>query len=43
MALAKRALEWEEEYGRQGFEKGLKQGLEQGEKRGIERGQGAGL
>ncbi len=30
MALAKRALEWEEEYGRQGFEKGLKQGLERG-------------
>ena len=27
MALAKRALEWEEEYGRQGFEKGLEQGL----------------
>ena len=27
MALAKRALEWEEEYGRQGFEKGLNQGL----------------
>ena len=34
MALAKRALEWEEEYTRQGFEKGLKQG----EKRGIEQG-----
>ena len=34
MALAKRAQEWEEEYGRKGFEKGLKQG----EKRGIERG-----
>ena len=30
MALAKRALEWEEEYGRQGFEKGLQQGLAQG-------------
>ncbi len=43
MALAKRALEWEEEYGRQGFEKGLKQGLEQGEKRGIERGRAQGL
>ena len=47
MALAKRALEWEEEYGRQGFEKGLKQGLEQGleqgEKRGIERGQAQGF
>ena len=27
MALAKRALEWEEEYGRQGFEKGIEQGL----------------
>ena len=27
MALAKRALEWEEEYGRQGYEKGLQQGL----------------
>ena len=27
MALAKRAQEWEEEYGRQGFEKGLEQGL----------------
>ncbi len=35
MALAKRALEWEAEYTRQGFEKGLKQGLEQGEKRGL--------
>ena len=30
MALAKRALEWEEEYGREGFEKGLKQGRAQG-------------
>ena len=38
MALAKRAQEWEEEYGRQGFEKGLRQGLERGEKRGLERG-----
>ena len=38
MALAKRAQEWEEEYGREGFEKGLKQGLERGEKRGLERG-----
>ena len=27
MALAKRVQEWEEEYGRQGFEKGLAQGL----------------
>ena len=43
MALAKRALEWEEEYGRQGFEKGLKQGLEQGKKRGIEQGLERGL
>ena len=38
MALAKRALEWEEEYGRQGFEKGLKQGLEQGQVQGFEKG-----
>lgn len=27
MALAKRALEWEEEYTRQGFEKGFERGL----------------
>ena len=38
MALAKRALEWEEKYTREGFEKGLRQGLERGEKRGVERG-----
>ena len=43
MALAKRALEWEEEYGREGFEKGLGQGLEQGEKRGIEQGRALGI
>ena len=43
MALAKRALEWEAEYTRRGFEKGLKQGLEQGEKRGTERGIERGL
>ena len=43
MALAKRALEWEEEYGRQGFEKGLKQGLERGKQRGIEQGLERGL
>ena len=42
MALAKRALEWEEEYTRKGFEEGLKQGLEQGKKRGIERGRAQG-
>ena len=30
MALAKRALEWEEEYTRKGFEKGLEQGLARG-------------
>ena len=35
MALAKRALEWEAEYHRQGFEEGLKQGLERGEKQGL--------
>ena len=35
MALAKRAQEWEEEYGRKGFEKGLKQGLERGVERGL--------
>ena len=38
MALAERARQWEEEYGRKGFEKGLKQGLERGEKRGLEQG-----
>ena len=43
MALAKRALEWEAEYTRQGFEKGLKQGLERGEKQGLERGEKQGL
>ena len=42
MALAKRALEWEEKYTREGFEEGLKQGLERGEKRGIEQGIGQG-
>ncbi len=43
MALAKRALEWEEEYGRQGFEKGLKQGLERGREQGLEQGQAQGF
>ena len=38
MALAKRVQEWEAEWHRQGFEKGLKEGMERGEKHGMEQG-----
>ena len=43
MALAKRALEWEAEWHRQGFEKGLKQGEKRGIAQGVERGRAQGI